>query len=198
MRYPLIVASPKTGSEAFTDAGTPTGTTVLDFWQWSQSNLIENRTRGILAEFIVKMALGIDGGTRVEWDDFDLVTSGGLKVEVKSGAYVQSWAQAKVSAITFGIGPTAGDSTRPDYDGKIRRRADVYVFCLLHHDQQETLDPLNLDQWTFYVLNTATLDARCPTQKTISLASLLKLGVVTCTYSELRAAVEDAAISTPS
>jgi hypothetical protein len=26
------------------------------------------------------------------------------------------------------------------------RIADIYVFCVLHHDRKETCDPLNLDQ----------------------------------------------------
>lgn len=40
---------------------------ITDFWKWNQSDLIENRNRGILAEFIVKSALNIDTKTRLEW-----------------------------------------------------------------------------------------------------------------------------------
>ena len=29
---------------------------ITDFWQWNQSNLLENRTRGILAEYLVMKA----------------------------------------------------------------------------------------------------------------------------------------------
>jgi hypothetical protein len=30
-----------------------------------------------------------------------------------------------------------------------QRQADVYVFALLKHQDKRSLDPLNLDQWTF-------------------------------------------------
>ena len=193
MPSPAITTTPKTGNEALRYAGSPTAATLLDFWRWSQSNLVENRTRGILAEFITKTALGIEGGLRVEWDEFDLVTAAGLKVEVKSAAYLQSWAQARASDIKFGIGATAGDATRPNHDGLTRRRADVYVFCLLHHDRQETLDPLDLDQWTFYVVPTPTLDRYRPIAKSINLAGLATLGATPHGYRDLRAAVESAA-----
>ncbi len=68
-----------------------TAPTVKDFWQWSASDLIGTVMRGVLAEFLVAHALGIDKeGFRVEWDAFDLGTCAAdgsrLKVEVKSAA----------------------------------------------------------------------------------------------------------------
>jgi hypothetical protein len=30
----------------------------------------------------------------------------------------------------------------------------LYVFCLLAHKDKSTLDPLNMDQWQFFVLAT--------------------------------------------
>ena len=84
---------------------------LSDFWSWNQSDLIENRTRGILAEFIVKKALNIDSERRVEWDNFDLITNTGKKLEVKSAAYIQSWEQSKFSDIKFGISPTLEQKT---------------------------------------------------------------------------------------
>ena len=61
MRLPEINIQRKTGTE--------------EFWIWNQSNLIENRTRGILAEYIVKEALCIKDGLRIEWDSYDLMTN---------------------------------------------------------------------------------------------------------------------------
>lgn len=43
----------------FTLGGHPTGATVSAFWAWAYSSLIDNKNRGVLAEFIVAMALGI-------------------------------------------------------------------------------------------------------------------------------------------
>ncbi len=60
--------------------------------------------------------------------------------------------------------------------GTLERFADVYVFAVLAHTDKATVDPLNVDQLEFYVLPTNVLDERMPTQKSIVLSSLLKLG----------------------
>lgn len=38
--------------------------TVSDFWQWGFSDLLQNTTRGILAEYIVAFLLGVDDHPR--------------------------------------------------------------------------------------------------------------------------------------
>ena len=54
----------KTGNEQLS----ATGKTLLDFWRWNGSDLASNATRGVLAEFIVASALGIDLSVpRIEW-----------------------------------------------------------------------------------------------------------------------------------
>lgn len=62
------------------------------FWRWSASDLVSNTMRGVLAEYIVALAMGIDTeeGVRREWDAYGLVLGDGTKVEVKSAAYIQS------------------------------------------------------------------------------------------------------------
>ena len=62
------------------------------------------------------------------------------------------------------------DTNRQALESK--RQADVYVFALLAHREQETIDPLNLDQWDFYVLPTRVLNARARSQHSITLRSL--------------------------
>lgn len=166
------------------------GFQLAEFWSWNQSDLIENRTRGILAEFIVLKALDINPSQRVEWDNFDLITNSGKKLEVKSAAYIQSWKQSKLSAIKFGIAPTIGARDHELYDGVSRRWVDYYVFCLLKHQDQNTINPLNMSQWTFYVLNAQVLDQKLPHQNTIGLNSLLKLNPVECSFTELKHVIE--------
>ena len=75
--------------------------TVSEFWRWAFSDLRENITRGVLAEFLVARALGERRPIRSAWDDYDVETPTGTKVEVKSAAYLQSWPQRKLSRITF-------------------------------------------------------------------------------------------------
>jgi hypothetical protein len=97
-----IGVSRKTGAEPFTAAGRPVGPTVADFWGWSRSDLLDNTERGVLAEFIVATAQEIPAdGVREGWATWDLTTPGGVRVEVKSAAYLQSWAQKELSRISF-------------------------------------------------------------------------------------------------
>ncbi len=72
MKLPEIITTKKEGNEKFEFDNENLAFNLKDFWSWNQSNLIENRTRGILAEFIVKEALEINSKNRVEWDDYDL------------------------------------------------------------------------------------------------------------------------------
>lgn len=160
---------------------------LQEFHQWAYSDVLANTQRGVLAEYIVAKALGIEDKGRVEWDAFDLVTKEGIKIEVKSSAYLQTWQQKGLSKISFGIQPTKGwNATTNEYSKELIRQADMYVFCLLHHKDQATVNPLNMDQWTFYVLETKVLNEKCGLQKTIGLNSLLKLKPIICTYNNLK------------
>lgn len=165
---------PRTGDEPVHDAGRPLGLSLRDFWRWSASDLVSNVIRGVFAEFLVAHALGIDvGGVRDSWAAFDLVTPAGIRVEVKSAAYVQSWWQRRLSAISFSVRRTrawSGDTGLMAADAV--RQADVYVFALLAHADKATIDPLNVDQWRFFVVPTAVLNARTRSQHSITLRSL--------------------------
>ncbi len=167
----------KTGNEPLSLNGQPTGHTLLNFWQWSASDILSNATRGVFAEFIVATALNIDiRKARSEWQAHDLTTNDGTKVEVKSAAYVQSWNQKKPSTITFSIKASRYWDSETNIQAKeSKRQADVYVFCLLKHMDKETIDPLRLEQWEFYVLSTKELDNYKRSKHSITLKSLQKL-----------------------
>ncbi|MED5815792.1 hypothetical protein VST63_25825 [Mycolicibacterium sp. 050232] len=164
-----------------------------DFLGWAYHDLLTNTTRGVLAEYIVAKALGIGDTKRLEWDKHDLDIDG-VGVEVKSAAYVQTWEQTRSSVIEFSIGPAKGwDARTNTYAPSAGRSADVYVFCLLEGEDREHIDPLEVAQWTFYVLPTSVLNRKVPTQKRIRLGPLLALGPDQCTYDGLKAAVDAAA-----
>jgi len=96
-----------------------------------------------------------------------------------------------LSKIIFGIRPTrAWDPEQNVFAVESRRQAHVYVFALLTERDKTIVNPLNLEQWEFYILRAQTLDERAPLQKTISLASLLKLRAVKVSYCDLRNAIE--------
>ncbi len=73
-----------------------------------------------------------------------------------------------------------------------RRHADVYVFCLLDHKDRATVDPLNVDQWRFFVLATRVLDAKVGTQRRIALKPLLALGPIEVKFGGIGQAIENA------
>lgn len=185
---PPIRVIRRTGTEAFIGAD---HLRLEHFWEWSASDLMSNATRGILAEFLVAAAIGQSDGVRSEWEAYDLQTNPGLKLEVKSSAYLQSWRQRGFSKITFSIPRTRAWSAQTNqYDSEAQRQADVYVFALLHHKEQDTVNPLDLSQWTFYVISRDRLEGAHPERKSIVLGELLKLSPRASTFHELLATIE--------
>jgi hypothetical protein len=172
-----IQATLKTGQEKLVYNDKILDFSLLDFWRWSVSDILSNATRGRFAEFIVATAVNIDiKQVRDEWGAFDLTTPNGIKIEVKSAAYVQSWFQRMLSTISFSTKAALYWDSKTNKQSKVAQRsADIYVFCLLHHDNKPTCDPLNLNQWEFYVLSTQELNNYKRSQHSISLKSLQKL-----------------------
>jgi hypothetical protein len=187
-----IEAQRKLGTERFRNGTTLLDFNLLDFWQWSSSDLVSNALRGRVAEFLVARALGVSDGIRNEWDSYDLSSLSGLRIEVKSDALLQTWAQRVESAISFDIRPTlAWDANTNEFapEEERRRQADLYVFALLAHRQKVTVEPMDVSQWEFYLLASSLLDVHCKNQKQISLAALLKLEPHHCLFDELQARV---------
>lgn len=184
---PPVEKSRKTGHELFHCGDNPLGISLLDFWQGSGSDYVNNATRGILAEFLVTSALGLAYGIRSEWDAFDLLLPPGHKIEVKSASYIQSWYQRELSRISFSVRETRvwDPLTNRQADAK-KRQADIYVFCLLKHKIQATLDPLNVEQWDFYAVTTAKIDETFGHKKQIGLARLKKIASPPVSYLRLK------------
>ncbi|MGY1833176.1 hypothetical protein ACI8AA_22400 [Geodermatophilus sp. SYSU D01180] len=134
------------------------GATLRDFWAWAYSDLRTNTVRPLLAEYLVARAVGADPRPRVEWDSYDVLTPEGLRLEVKSGAYLQAWEQSKLSSITFGglrarVWTDGGPVGEPTYN------ADGYVFAVLTAEEHASYDALDLGQWSFWVLPRARVVA---------------------------------------
>jgi hypothetical protein len=189
------LVSRKSGREKFRDGSKELDFDLLTFWQWSASDLLSNATRGVVAEYLVARALDADpNGIRDEWAAYDLTTKDGTKIEVKSAAYLQSWHQGKLSRISFVVPKTrAWDPLTNVLADQPARQADVYVFALLFHQDKQTVQPLDVSQWVFYVLPTSVLDGRTRSQHSITMASLCKLCEQPVGYQDLRGAVEEAA-----
>jgi len=194
MNLPRITQEPRPGTEPLHLDGESLGVNVLDFWRWSTSDLLSNATRGRFAEFIVANALGIPlDEVRDEWGAYDLLSPEGIRVEVKSAAYIQSWYQSKPSIISFRVPKTRSwDADTNLQASEAHRQAQVYVFALLAHSDQTTIDPLNVKQWCFFVLPTIVLDSRTRSQHSITLRTLATLSGGEVMYSDLKKKVHTA------
>ncbi len=183
-----------TGNEEFTLHGSGAGITVMDFWRWAYSNLIDNTQRGVMAEFLVYSSLNSNPQhtqMRENWLPFDATSPSGRRIEVKSAAYIQAWTPENIFAqIRFDIGKKlAWNNESASFASEAKRNCDLYVFCLFTAKTKD-VSLLNLDYWEFYVLPTSVLNEKVPNQKGIALSSLLKLEPVKTDYTGLSEAIE--------
>ena len=189
----------KKGSERFHSSGKSLGFDIKSFWQWSNSDLIGNTARGIIAEYLVARALGLGKrDVRDAWSSYDIETTSGTRIQIKSAAYIQSWHQKELSNIVFNVqGRRAWDSITNIQSKEPHRHSDLYVFAVLAHKIKATIDPTNIDQWQFYVLPTVVLNNRKRSQHSITLKSLEQL-CSAVSYHSLRRVIEAGAKSTMS
>ena len=171
-----------TGNEKFIFKDKDLGKTMLNFWSWAYSDLIRNVNRGAFAEFVVREAMNTQCRNTppeqifVYLDAYDLLSPDGIRVEVKSSAYIQAWESEHPARISFRIAP-AKSLTHPQLLSRfsiLPGASDVYVFCVWTTMSREQNMP-DLSLWDFYVIATKTLDQKVPNQKTITFQSLLSL-----------------------
>lgn len=147
----LIPASPQLleGADGFRGLDA----TVVDFWRWAFSDLRDNTIRGVLAEFLVASALGLTEMRRKGWDNFDVLTQSGIRVEVKASGYLQSWPQAKHSGLKSGrVAARTWEANTNEFGATPEVRADVFVFAVHTCKDPTAYDALDLAQWEFYVV----------------------------------------------
>ncbi|NYT79283.1 hypothetical protein H0A71_20080 [Alcaligenaceae bacterium] len=161
-----------------------------EFWEWAYSDFRSNAQRGVLAEYIVARALSCVGRKRMQWDAYDLITNCGIKVEVKSSAYLQVWKQNRPSEIRFDIAPKYAWCEKENaFRTELIRPANIYIFCVFFTKTPEQANELDINQWFFLVCSSRFLNEELPVQKSISLSSLEKLGIGRIKYHQLADAV---------
>ncbi|HEY3351423.1 MAG TPA: hypothetical protein VGM13_16725 [Thermoanaerobaculia bacterium] len=158
-------------SEPFRCAGERLDLTLLDFWRWSEADLLATSTRARLAEFIVARLLGIcTAGPRSDRSP-DLRTPDGLAVRVKSASCVTCESRRDHSKIHFTPLPWRAPRRDPSCAAPLPH-ARVYVFALLERPERADVNPLDFAQWRFFVPPTAALEAKMRRQRTLSLGAL--------------------------
>ena len=178
-----------TGDELFSNDGMVLDYDVSDFWRWYASNILHGALRGAIAEFIVAKALDQPCIKRQSWDAYDLDYKV-IKIEVKSSAYLQEDNADRYSRISFNIAKHSHWNEDERWNVDARRHSDVYVFCLFAEKNRENANPLQIEQWQFFVLPTSTLDEQCGDRQTLSLSALLSLSPIQCTYSDLQSTID--------
>ncbi|MGY1858089.1 hypothetical protein [Modestobacter sp. SYSU DS0290] len=144
----------------------------------------------MLAEFLVARALHAAHRPRIEWEPYDVVTDDGLRVEVKSAAYLQAWAQSGPSTITFGGLRARTWAPRDGFAATSSYNADVYVFAVLMATEHHAYDPLDTAQWSFWVVPRSTIQATG--QQSLRLSRVEALAGAPVGYAELAAWVRSA------
>jgi hypothetical protein len=178
------------GTETLHRNGAALDLTVLTFWQWAASDLVGNTFRGCLAEFLVAADLGLSDGVRRDWEGCDLLTPDGVRIEVKTSGYIQTWKQRRLSTPRFSIRRArAWDPTTDTFTPERDRNSDVYVFCLHHHRDKSTVDPLDVSQWSFFVLPTSTVNARFDARSSVSLADLENAGARSAGFGQIASVI---------
>jgi hypothetical protein len=187
----------KNGSEVFKFYDNDLTINLKHFWQWSNSDLLNNTTRGVLAEFIIAHALGLNlSEPRRDWVPYDLELKSGLRIEIKSASYLQSWHQSKLSSILFNIRPKKPWDYKENLLGnKAERTADIYIFALLKKKDKLKINPMILEQWEFYIIETSILNNRKRSQHSITLPSLRKISKP-INYSEIKNEINKIEIKT--
>lgn len=189
--YKRKLVSKLTGFEEFKQTNNKSFT-VLEFWQYGFSNLNSNVLRGALAEFIIENALKDkeEIGLRNPWGDSDIEYNG-KKIEVKCSSYLQDWDQHQLSRIVW-----TGLKAKTLYwssaeneevsEEKADYKSDIYVFALVNHTDPDTLDLLNLNQWSFYILPREELSQISGNGSSVSLSLLEKHNVSSVHFQNLQ------------
>ena len=179
------------GNETFKHNGIEMGFNVMDYWRFQFSNLIDNL--GFVAEFLIAQALNKDEPDNANgWTVYDLGYRG-KRIEVKATSYWQSW---KKSHIISEIRTFSIKKTYVDYQNnksEMARQNDIYIFCLDKGKTEEAANPLNLENWDFYVVPTKYINVTFGNQKTLSLKRLkgMKSYNKEITWNEIKKVVDD-------
>lgn len=110
---------------------------------------------------------------------------------MKSAAYLQSWPTHGPSTIIFrGLSAQTWDPLTGDSGTARTYNADVYVFALLTPKEHAHFNPLNSDQWEFWVAHRAAVESTG--SRSLGLAAVKNLAQGPLRFADLRGAVREA------
>ena len=148
---------------------------MLEFWQSKYSNIYNMQE--VIAEFLVEKALGIDKAQNTDyWTLYDILYRN-YRIEIKQTSYYHSWNKDGIVSKyrRFGITQANSNYEEKNCENKLERQNDIYVFCLNTGNTKEESNPMNLNNWEFYIIPTSTINEICGNNKTITLNKVKKL-----------------------
>jgi hypothetical protein len=150
---------------------------IMDFWRWAFSDLLEDTLKGHYAEWLVSQLLGLPTphGGRPGYGNSDLRSATGLRIEVKSSAYWQSWKLRNEDGTPKSATEIERWRPTPDRpitfsrlrardtvdrtDTRVGCKSDLYAFCFQSETDPARWDALDLRQWEFYLLTRAQVES---------------------------------------
>lgn len=168
---------------------------LSNFLVWAFSDLCDDVIKGIFAEWTVAKILDIPTTRRYEWANSDLVSLGGVRIEIKASSYWQSWKAIQGdgtprdlneypiqpdSKIRFS-GLMAKDTINHHLDKSPRLKSDIYIFCFQFEKNYDHWNAMDLSQWEFYFVAAQELK-----YKSASLAWLKKQNFGPLSPTELK------------
>lgn len=148
---------------------------ILDLWKSKYSNVFN--MQDVIAEFLVEKALGIDMAQNTDyWTLYDVLYRD-YRIEVKQTGYYHPWNEnSKISKLRrFGITKANSSYESNETVNKFERQNDIYVFCLNIGETRVDSNPMNVDNWEFYIVPTKIINEKCGDNKSIGLKRVREL-----------------------
>ena len=180
-----------TGEEKFQQNGKEVDMSMLDLWQFKYSNIFNMQE--IIAEYLVAKALKKEKADNdAYWTLWD-IDYREKRIEVKETSYYHSYNKpGKISKQRgFGINKANSSYEYETEENRYERQNDIYVFCLNLGESAETSNPLNLDNWEFYIVPTDTINKNCGDNKTISLGRIRSMGFKAMGFDQIKKCVDE-------
>ncbi len=170
------------------------------FHAWALPAAMTSPTaRGLLAEYLVRRAVGETTQPAEDWHYVDIECKNGLTIEVKCSAYLQPRKDntlVKIRSPKFSISQKKGAWCNREWNWKPppespKRWADIYVLCLECETDPERYAPLDLSQWEFFVIATAEIDRTFKNQDSVTVGRLRTEGFQPVAYDKIKATIDN-------
>ncbi|MBO5476776.1 MAG: hypothetical protein J6A15_03360 [Clostridia bacterium] len=163
---------------------------IVELWEQKYSNIYNMQET--IAEFLVERALGLEKSFNSDyWTLYDILYRD-YRIEVKETGYYHPWNEEGNISLQRVFGITKANSNYEDNtkENKYERQNDIYVFCLNTGKDKETSNPMNINNWKFYIIPTAVINKQCGNNKTISLNRVKNLAREV-QYNEIKEVIDN-------